>query len=95
MRHGLQRNPRVAHATATPVDERLRLVGAIAHDFNNLLTVVETYSGFALTRLDDREAVRGHLDEIRKAGRCGTELTRRLLAVSEGRPPEDGAGWAA
>ena len=57
--------------------------GAIAHDFNNVLTVIESYSAFALERLDDRdESVRDDVEEIRKAGQQASALTRQLLTFS-------------
>ena len=60
-----------------------RLAGGVAHDFNNLLTVIQNYSAFALERLTgDREALRGDLVEIQKAGQRAAALTRQLLAFS-------------
>jgi PAS domain S-box-containing protein len=59
-----------------------QLAGGIAHDFNNLLTVI---GGFAqVIGLDPnlRDAQRDDLEEIGKATRRASDLTRRLLAFS-------------
>ena len=59
-----------------------RLAGGVAHDFNNLLTAINGYSELVLARLDQDDPKRGSLEEIRKAGKRATELTRRLLTLS-------------
>jgi PAS domain S-box-containing protein len=59
-----------------------RLAGGIAHDFNNLLMVVETYGSFAAERAAGDERMRSDLEEIRKAAKRATALTRQLLAFS-------------
>ncbi len=59
-----------------------RLAGGVAHDFNNLLTAINGYSELVLARLDIEDPRRSALEEIRKAGKRATELTRRLLTLS-------------
>jgi PAS domain S-box-containing protein len=58
-----------------------QLAGGIAHDFNNVLTVIESYSTFALQRLvGGDERTRSDVEQIQKAGKKASALTRQLLA---------------
>ena len=57
-----------------------QLAGGVAHDFNNLLTAINGYSSLALQRTNEREPIRGYLEEIKKAGDRAANLTRQLLA---------------
>lgn len=59
-----------------------RLAGGIAHDFNNLLTAINGYSELVLDDLQDKDPIRSHVEEIRKAGEHAAELTQQLLAFS-------------
>ena len=59
-----------------------RLAGGVAHDFNNLLTTINGYSELVLARLDESDSKKNALEEIRKAGKRATDLTRRLLTLS-------------
>ena len=59
-----------------------RLAGGVAHDFNNLLGVIIGYSELALDQIGSASAVRGQVEQIRKAGERASALTRQLLAFS-------------
>src|SRR3972149_3830515 len=59
-----------------------RLAGGIAHDFNNLLTAINGYSDLLFSRLNEADPLCFEVDEIRKAGKRATSLTRQLLAFS-------------
>jgi PAS domain S-box-containing protein len=67
-----------------------RLAGGVAHDFNNILTVILAEAEIGMTDLPDAPAAgspEGHtlkasFQEILKAGRRATGLTRQLLAFS-------------
>jgi signal transduction histidine kinase/ActR/RegA family two-component response regulator len=58
-----------------------RLAGGIAHDFNNVLTVVIGFGESLADRVSSVEA-REDLDEVLRAARHATTLTRQLLAFS-------------
>jgi two-component system, cell cycle sensor histidine kinase and response regulator CckA len=59
-----------------------RLSGGVAHDFNNLLGVIIGYAEYLQENLDPKNALRGSVDEILKAGKRAASLTRQLLAFS-------------
>jgi two-component system, cell cycle sensor histidine kinase and response regulator CckA len=59
-----------------------RLAAGVAHDFNNLLSVVLSYSELAIDGLRPGDPLRADIEEIRKAGKRATGLTRQLLAFS-------------
>jgi signal transduction histidine kinase len=59
-----------------------RLAGGVAHDFNNLLSVIIGYSELAESLTAPADAIRKHIDHIRKAAERATSLTRQLLAFS-------------
>jgi len=58
-----------------------RLVGGLAHDFNNLLTAIGGWTEIALRQLGP-DAPREDLEEVLKAGRRASALTRQLLVFS-------------
>ncbi|MEP6733711.1 MAG: ATP-binding protein [bacterium] len=58
------------------------LAGGVAHDFNNLMSIVLSYSQMLAEDLSENDPMRADLDEIHKAGRRATDLTRQLLAFS-------------
>ena len=59
-----------------------QLAGGVAHDFNNLLTVITGYSDLVLARLDESDANRTKIEEIKRAALRASSLTRQLLAFS-------------
>ena len=63
-----------------------RIAGGVAHDFNNLLTAILGFSDLALAALPPGP-VRGHVEEVWKAGMRASELTRQLLVFSRHEPP--------
>ncbi len=81
-----------AEAAAEKAAEQLRqaqkmeaigqLTGGVAHDFNNLLQIIDGYGRQALTRLNDRDAVKSALTNIITASERAAALTRQLLSFS-------------
>jgi PAS domain S-box-containing protein len=59
-----------------------RLAGGIAHDFNNLLTIILGYAEEMIEDLGDNENLRFEAEEIVKAGKRASSLTRQLLTFS-------------
>jgi hypothetical protein len=59
-----------------------RLVGGIAHDFNNVLSVVTTLSELLLRFGAPDDPDREDVEEIHKAARRGSDLTRQLMAFA-------------
>lgn len=59
-----------------------RLSGGIAHDFNNLLTGIMGYSELLLQSMAEDDPLRKEVEEIKKAAKSASSLTRQLLAFS-------------
>ena len=59
-----------------------RLAGGIAHDFNNLLTAIQGHTSLMLAELEEGDAHRADLQEIKRAAERAASLTRQLLAFS-------------
>jgi signal transduction histidine kinase len=89
-------SPRVKHNNAIPkkvfLEEQLyqsqkmeaisSLVGGIAHNFNNLLAIINGYSQLALLNLDQRDLLKGNIEEVKKAAERASALTQQLLIFS-------------
>jgi signal transduction histidine kinase len=89
-------SPRVEHSNATQKKVSLEeqvyqsqkmeamssLVGGIAHNFNNLLAIINGYSQLALMNLDQRDLLKGNIEEVKKAAERASALTQQLLIFS-------------
>jgi two-component system cell cycle sensor histidine kinase/response regulator CckA len=58
------------------------LAGGIAHNFNNLLAIINGYSQLALMNLDQRDLLKGNIEEVKKAAERASALTQQLLIFS-------------
>ncbi|MFA6900894.1 MAG: PAS domain S-box protein [Desulfurivibrionaceae bacterium] len=58
------------------------LAGGVAHDYNNMLTVILGYAELALRKVDPSQPLYADLEEIIKAGKRSTDITRQLLAFA-------------
>ena len=78
-------------------EDRLRLIhrmesigtlaGGIAHDFNNLLSVIVGYTELAKDGIEPGSDISEYLAEATNASFLAQELTKRLIAFSEGGTP--------
>ncbi len=59
-----------------------QLAGGIAHDFNNLLTAMLGYGQLAIMKMEQQQYPQDEVEEMIKASRRATKLTRQLLAFS-------------
>lgn len=59
-----------------------RLAGGVAHDYNNMLGVIVGYGELALHKVAPGDPLRSDLEEILKAARRSTEVTRQLLGFA-------------
>jgi signal transduction histidine kinase/ActR/RegA family two-component response regulator len=59
-----------------------RLAGGVAHDFNNMLGVILGYGELALEDTDAANPLYNALQEILKAARRSSDITRQLLAFA-------------
>jgi PAS domain S-box-containing protein len=58
------------------------LAGGVAHDYNNMLTVILGYAELAQRKVDPAQSLHGDLEEIIKAGKRSTGITRQLLTFA-------------
>ncbi|MHB8987479.1 MAG: hybrid sensor histidine kinase/response regulator [Desulfobulbia bacterium] len=58
------------------------LAGGVAHDYNNMLTVILGYAELAQRKVDPSQSLHGDLEEIIKAGKRSTGITRQLLTFA-------------
>ncbi len=65
---------------ARKMDAIGKLAGGVAHDFNNLLMVISAYAELMQDALAVEHPLRHNVEEIMKAARRATALTRQLLA---------------
>jgi C4-dicarboxylate-specific signal transduction histidine kinase len=59
-----------------------QLAGGVAHDFNNILTVIMGNAEIALSQLSPDNPIKADIDEIMKAGKRASNLTKQLLTFS-------------
>jgi len=59
-----------------------RLAGGVAHDYNNMLSVILGYAELALEKVKRSEPVHDDLQEIFKAAKRSSEVTRQLLGFA-------------
>ena len=59
-----------------------RLAGGVAHDYNNALSVIMGYTELAMASVDTAGQLQADLNEVLKAGRRATDITRQLLAFA-------------
>jgi len=74
--HRLQQQKQDSHR----LDAVGQLAGGVAHDFNNMLTVIRGVAEVLVSGDTLSESQREDLDEILRAARRASELTRQLLA---------------
>lgn len=58
------------------------LAGGVAHDYNNMLTVILGYAELAQRKVDPAQSLHADLEEIIKAGKRSTGITRQLLTFA-------------
>ncbi len=59
-----------------------RLAGGVAHDFNNILTAILGLAAFLRDQVSDRPHAAQDVEQLIRATRRATELTRQLLTFS-------------
>ncbi|MFZ1986579.1 MAG: PAS domain S-box protein [Desulfatitalea sp.] len=58
------------------------LAGGVAHDYNNMLSVILGYAEMASRRIEPTQPLHADLEEIIKAAKRSTDITRQLLAFA-------------
>jgi len=59
-----------------------KLTGGISHDFNNILGVIVGYSDLLKELVPEKSELAGYINQIKRAGERGSNLTRRLSSFS-------------
>jgi len=59
-----------------------RLAGGVAHDYNNMLNVIIGYAELALEKVDRSDSIYDDLQEVLKAAKRSSDVTRQLLAFA-------------
>ncbi|MFH2123960.1 MAG: PAS domain S-box protein [Pseudomonadota bacterium] len=59
-----------------------QLAGGVAHDYNNMLSVIHGYAELALNKVAPGTSLYNDLQEILKAAKHSTEITRQLLTFA-------------
>lgn len=59
-----------------------RLAGGVAHDYNNALSAIIGFTELAMDEVDVAGSLRADLDEVLKAAKRATDITRQLLAFA-------------
>ncbi len=67
-----------------------QLSAGIAHDFNNLLAAILGFGEFVLLELPPESAARQDMEEVLRAARSASDLTRQLLAFGRQEPSAPG-----
>lgn len=65
-----------------------RMTAGVAHDFGNVLQIISTAADLLALRLDEDDRRKAQVEEIRRAVRRGSELTRKLAAFSTNQPAD-------
>ena len=86
MTHQKQMNEQIRRSQK--MDALGKLTGGIAHDYNNLLGAMIGFAELIELKVKDNEKLTGYAWQIIKAGRRGTQLTKKLLAFSRLHPEE-------
>ncbi|WP_067280896.1 ATP-binding protein [Mitsuaria sp. 7] len=60
------------------------LAGGVAHDFNNILAAILGHAGMMLDELPATSPLRGHMQQIKRAGDRAREIVQRILAYARG-----------
>jgi len=86
MTHQKQMNEQIRRSQK--MDALGKLTGGISHDYNNMLGAMIGFAELIELRVKNDEKLTMYASQIIKAGRRGTQLTKKLLAFSRLHPEE-------